>query len=418
MWVRKRIEIGLTDILRSLVDCLLPADRYLLSATIESAWSDAGDSISFLSVRSGFDAMFTALRLPAGSEVLMSALTIPDMPRIVKQHGLVPVPVDLDFPEMEPNLELLRQSITPRTRAIVVAHLFGGKFDLTEIAQIASEHDLLLIEDCAQAYIGPEFTGSPLADISMFSFGPIKTNTALYGALFRVKSTELRQRMALVQKEWPVQSRLSFAKRLLKYSAVKAISIRWVAAIIAGSFRLVGRDHDGFATALARGFAGGDFFRRIQVQSSGPLLKLLHRRLSSFDRQRITRRIQLGKTFVKAIEGRVPVMGSGMLDHSFWVLPILVRDPVALMQRFWRAGFDATTTCSLRCVENDDPQFAANDPVHSRAMLERIILLPFSYRMPEEAILKMAEIVREADPISISEVFPARQQLQSVASQT
>ncbi|HCK72012.1 MAG TPA: aminotransferase DegT, partial [Planctomycetaceae bacterium] len=49
-----------------------------------------------LSVRTGFDLLFQALNLPAGSEVLVSALTIDGMLRVIEEHDLVAVPVDLD----------------------------------------------------------------------------------------------------------------------------------------------------------------------------------------------------------------------------------------------------------------------------------------------------------------------------------
>jgi len=71
-----------------------------------------------LSVRSGFDALLAALALPAGAEVLTSALTIRDMTRIIEAHGLVPVPVDLDMRRLAVRPEDLARAATPRTRAV------------------------------------------------------------------------------------------------------------------------------------------------------------------------------------------------------------------------------------------------------------------------------------------------------------
>ena len=56
----------------------------------------------FLSVRTALDLLLEAWALPRGSEVLMSAVTIPDMVAIVRHHGLVPVPVDLDMRRLAP----------------------------------------------------------------------------------------------------------------------------------------------------------------------------------------------------------------------------------------------------------------------------------------------------------------------------
>ena len=77
----------------------------------------------------------------------MSALTIPDMVRVVEEHRLVAVPVDLDIDRMAPDLELLERAITPRTRAIVVAHLFGARIPLEPVLHIARRHGLRVIEE-------------------------------------------------------------------------------------------------------------------------------------------------------------------------------------------------------------------------------------------------------------------------------
>ncbi len=58
--------------------------------------------------------------------------------------------------------------------------------DLDEVARFARDHGPLLVEDCAQAFRGPESMGDPAADVSMYSFGTLKTSTALGGAVLRV----------------------------------------------------------------------------------------------------------------------------------------------------------------------------------------------------------------------------------------
>ena len=93
--------------------------------------------------------LLAALELPAGSEVIASAVTIPDMVRIIEQHGLVPVPVDVDAANLELDVEQVERLITPRTRAILVAHLFGSRVEMGPIIELARRHDLLVIEDCA-----------------------------------------------------------------------------------------------------------------------------------------------------------------------------------------------------------------------------------------------------------------------------
>src|SRR5438876_3258754 len=84
----------------------------------------------------------TSLALPAGSEVLVSAITIPDMVRIIEAHGLVPVPVDLDPDTLSVDQESLDRAVTPKTRAVLIAHLFGTRQPMEPILKVARQHGL------------------------------------------------------------------------------------------------------------------------------------------------------------------------------------------------------------------------------------------------------------------------------------
>src|SRR3990172_4514359 len=161
MWLRMRFDIGWSDVAYGARTLFARLDRKSLLSEVAACWPEPELMFPCLSVRTGFDLLWRSLDLPAGSEVLMSALTIPDMPRIVRHHQLVPVPVDLNVADMAPDLNVLRRAITPKTRAIVVAHLFGVRLPLDPIIKIAREHNLTIIEDCAQAFEGCHYAGHP-----------------------------------------------------------------------------------------------------------------------------------------------------------------------------------------------------------------------------------------------------------------
>ena len=191
MWARKRIDIGWRDLLAAAGYALFPGSRATAQQSAEQVWPGSDDVIACLSVRSGLDLMLGQLGLPAGSEVLVSAVTIEDMVTILRHHGLVAVPIDVNPADMSPSLNDIDRAITPRTKAILIAHLFGTRLPLQPFAGKAKEHGLLLWEDCAQAFDGC-YAGHPEADAVMFSFGPIKTATALGGGLLRVESHAMR----------------------------------------------------------------------------------------------------------------------------------------------------------------------------------------------------------------------------------
>ena len=79
---------------------------------------------------------------------------------------------------MAPSINQWRQAISPATKAILVAHLFGSRTKMEPLVDLARQHGLVLIEDCAQAFNGLEYQGYTNADVSMFSFGTIKNCTA------------------------------------------------------------------------------------------------------------------------------------------------------------------------------------------------------------------------------------------------
>ena len=67
--------------------------------------------------------------LQPGDEVIFSALNVKAMVRIVREAGLVPVPVDLDLAHMGPGLDKLKAAMTARSRVFIAAHLFGCRLD-------------------------------------------------------------------------------------------------------------------------------------------------------------------------------------------------------------------------------------------------------------------------------------------------
>ena len=60
--------------------------------------------------------------------------------------------------------------MSPRTRGIVVAHLFGSRMPLDAVFAFAREHGLVVFEDCAQVFAGRHYTGDARSDVSLFSF--------------------------------------------------------------------------------------------------------------------------------------------------------------------------------------------------------------------------------------------------------
>jgi perosamine synthetase len=372
---RKRLDIGWSDLLYGMTRCLAPGDRTAVRERIERAWSSEGTGLACLSVRSGFDALLEVLAFPPGTEVLMSALTIRDMTRIVEEHGLVPVPVDLDPRTLAVRPESLARAVTPKIRAIVVAHLFGSRMPMEPVVRFAREHGLLLIEDCAQAYTGDEYRGHPESDVSLWSFGPIKTATALAGGMLRFRDRSLGDRVRKLQSQWPVQSRRKFMTRLWKYSFLKLLTCRPVFTLFVSGCKAMGASHDAVISGSVRGFAGPGFFEKIRQQPSAPLLRLLERRFENFDRSTITKRMALARRAIDLLPA-LERPGDGAAIHTYWVFPVLHDDPERLIHHLWAQGIDATRGASSLCVVAPPEDRPEVNPSESIEMFARLLYVP------------------------------------------
>jgi len=372
---RGRLDLRWSDLFFGAASCLDPRGREAVESSVERLWSSNGDAMVCLSVRSGLDLFLQAMHYPKGSEILVSAVTIRDMTRIIEHHGLVPVPVDIDMESLTVKIDALRRAITPRTKAILVAHLFGSVMPLDEATSVAREHGLPLLEDCAQSFTGLEYRGHPASDISLFSFGPIKTATALGGAILRISDPELRRRMKARQAEYPLQGRWKFFKRTFRFAIVLAMMYRWTFGLLYACCQALGKNHDDLVSHSIRGFSGPEFFVNIRHQPSYPLLALLRRRLMNFDGQVVKRRVSAAETAIKLMPtlnrpGRMAKM------HSFWTFPVLAESPDDFARLLWSSGFDTTRgTWSLYAVPV--PEAGTYEPPHEveRAM-RRILYLP------------------------------------------
>lgn len=128
-----------------------------------------------------FRALIELKRLKPGDEVIVPANTYIASILSITENGLVPVLVEPDRESLQIDPDLIGQSITPRTKAILIVHLYGRCAYNERIAEICKRHDLLLIEDNAQAHgclYGDRRTGS-LGIAAAHSFYPGKNLGAL-----------------------------------------------------------------------------------------------------------------------------------------------------------------------------------------------------------------------------------------------
>lgn len=387
-----RIDIGWRDLIAAVWFCVKGGDRKRTVGQTELAWSVDDQSLITLSVRSGFDLILRALQLPEGSEIMMTAMTVPDMVRIVEEHGLVTVPVDIDLLG-DVDVESLKAAVSEKTKMFVAAHLFGGQVNMEVVAQSLSD-DVLIVEDCAQDFHTVGATGHHRSDFVLHSFGPIKTATALGGAVVRVAHSAQRSRMRKILRGDPVQSRLSFAKRIVKFSALKFLSGKRRSHTFCWCIQRLGYDVDSVLTSLGRGFAAENLLKQLRRQPCAPLLRQMRRRWRKHDRSRIAKRTHLGRRFDYLI-GQ-----TRSARHHYWVYPIRSIHRRQLCQELHQLGFDATSSSRLTVVE---PVDGRSLPTKALRFWNEVVFLPWYPELSGSAVDTMAGIVRKYQIVGANE---------------
>jgi dTDP-4-amino-4,6-dideoxygalactose transaminase len=307
----------------------------------------------------------------------------------------VPVPLDLAPRTLAPEPDALDRVITGRTRLVVVAHLFGGRVELAPLVSVAHRRGVLVVEDCAQRLTGTQDHGNPLADVSLFSFGSIKTATALGGALARVTDGRLADRMRTQHAGWPIQPRREYAQRVLKFTGLRTLTHPRIYWLFARMLDSTGRHLDSVVNGAVRGFPGPELARRIRRRPSAPLLALLARRLRRFDDERVEARRRAGNRLASALPRDLVRPGASASDPTHWVFPVLTRNRTALTAALRRAGFDAAVATSG--IASVTPPSARPDlrPTNADRMMAEIVFIPAYPELGDHELARLASVVTE-----------------------
>eukprot|EP00903_Cladosiphon_okamuranus_P006970 g6784.t1 len=432
----------------------VPGDQNAASAAPAPAAAAAVAMAPFLSVRTAFDLYLKALKLPRGSLVVCSALTIPDMVTIFEEHGLVPVPVDLDPDTLAPQPGAIESEVESRggggggegdgegggeqrrVRAIYVAHVFGAQVDMTHVAGVAARHGLLLWEDCAQVFTGlGGYLGHQESDATFFSFGVIKRATALGGGVAHIRDAAVLSAMLRHEAEYPTQSTVAYLRRVLKCSMLHAFSTPLLYGIIIRAVRLLGIDHDEVVMKLSKGFPKKGLMKAIRHRACVPLLQMLAWRIRRYSTEGVEVRLRHCNRMLSVLEASLArreglpltpggdgatqeelgatVGGVGVGDvlpgikshrHTLWLYPVMVeggsdraRD---IVEALLRAGFDATRASSSlmpidRCTTegkrlSHGVATTSTSTPRCCAMMDSLVYLPLANNVPDSEVDRLA----------------------------
>lgn len=173
---RFRSEINLA------VKRILDSGWYLLGNEVDTFEREFASYIGVkhcIGVANGLDALnliIKAYGFGPGDEIIVPANTYIASILAISENGCTPVLVEPDWNTWLIDVDKITEAITPRTKAIMVVHLYGRAVEMTKVWELAKSHNLKIIEDSAQAH-GAMFDGrrcGNLGDASGFSFYPGK----------------------------------------------------------------------------------------------------------------------------------------------------------------------------------------------------------------------------------------------------
>jgi perosamine synthetase len=143
----------------------------------------------------------TSFNIVSGDDVIMPTFTIISCAAAIIRAGAKPVLVDSDEATWNMNVSHIESKITPRTKAIMIVHIYGLPVDVKPVLEICERHKLALIEDAAEAH-GQTYNGKPcgsFGEISTFSFYPNKHITTGEGGMVMTDRHDLAARSRLLR---------------------------------------------------------------------------------------------------------------------------------------------------------------------------------------------------------------------------
>ncbi|ALN19709.1 DegT/DnrJ/EryC1/StrS family aminotransferase [Ectopseudomonas mendocina] len=161
-------------------------------------WAGTDYAIALTNGTVALDLALKALGIGPGDEVIVTSRTFLASASSIVTAGATPVFADVDRDSQNITAETIRAVLTPRTRAVICVHLAGWPCDMDPIMALAAEHDLKVVEDCAQAH-GAQYKGKPVGSIGhigAWSFCQDKImTTAGEGGMVTTSDRELWSKM-------------------------------------------------------------------------------------------------------------------------------------------------------------------------------------------------------------------------------
>jgi perosamine synthetase len=261
-----------------------------------AAWNGSRSASAFASGRIALAAAIAALGLRAGDHVVMPGYSCVVVANALRNAGVQPIFADIELETYGLDKDALQRSITERTKAILIQHLYGFvSRDLDAILEIAHARGIAVIEDCAQS-AGATYHGRKVGnfgDVAVFSCDPSKPFTCIEGGIAVTSDERLAARLGAIRRAAATHDERTIENRLrnvaLNFAINKDPQRWWKADLI--WMRHGDEYHYGIPEAEVCGAAPLDAGFRM----SSPIAGLAANQLRKLDHYNARRRANAGR---------------------------------------------------------------------------------------------------------------------------
>jgi len=384
---------------------LAPGDRDAAVRSFEADFAKyvgCRHAIAVSSGRFGLHLLLEALRLEPGDEVIVPAFNLFAVVERFCQLGLVPRFCDVRRDDLNIDADLVERSITERTRALLVTHMFGHPADVTRLGDLARRRNLILLEDCAHALgstHGDRMVGtfgraaihsfSVLKLVTTFGGGMVTTDDESLAGAIRKRMDELRMTQPKAKAFGKVitGSVMDFGTRRMVFS-FGAWPVLRMARMIRPDFQ---RKMMTETPHRDRGFRPETVppLHPFQARLGGSQL----RRAEDF----IHRRRQVGQWLTQKLEGIPQVAAlqsnpNGRCNGLYY--GVLAERAEALGEHLFRRGVDCETSEYLNCADLEMYAEQHIDCPVAREVQSKILRLPNYPSLTRTSVTRIAREVR------------------------
>lgn len=374
----------------------------------EAAFSrrlDAQNALCLSRARLALFFLLKNLNLPAGSELIMTPLTIADMVNAVRWAGLKPVFCDLGNNTYNIDYAELRRLIMPQTRILFITHLNGLATDMDEIMAIARQHNLIVIEDASQA-LGATFKGKALGTFGLagiFSLSFMKTCCTLFGGMIVSDNRELLEKIRQETISFSAPARAALLKETIRNIVINLAANRLIFSFFTYYFIK-------FSGNLATKFIKSNppaaltdgppkkllcSYAAVQAQLGLKILK----NLPAKDEQRIKN----AETLIGNLSNRAKKYLPLILPETkclFWRLPFQAAAPRALQEYLLKNSIDSAPTNLI--LASAEPAFRQyfGQPTPNAQAAHQTIFLPIHSDFNEKDMRYIAKTINKYSDLS------------------